>query len=131
MMKTGLKKWLPIALCCVPAVAIAAVVGIGIVVGGAAFGASFGGTWSLGLVALALLACPLHMGWMMWRVQRQNGASGRSASAANCCPPAGQRAMSKLNTDKRLQVLRRRREALEQEVAVLLRTSQTQTSVEQ
>ena len=126
------KAWLPIALCCVPAVAIATVVRIGIAVGGVTFGAAFGGTWSLGLVALALLACPLHMGWLMWRMQRQNGASGQlSIGAAACGPPAKQIAAAETDALERVEMLRRRREALEQEVALLLQTPQTQTVVEQ
>lgn len=131
VLKIELKKWMPIALCCVPAVAIAAVVGMGIAIGGATFGASFGGPLGLGLVALALLVCPLHMGWMMWRMQKQSGTSGQSVIASDCCPPVGQIAAAELDTRERLHVLRQRREALEQEMTVLLQTYPNQTSVEQ
>lgn len=126
-----LKKWLPIALCCVPAVAIAAAVGIGIAVGGVTLGASYGGPLGLTLITLALLVCPLHMGWMMWRMRRQPAATGRASGAVACCPPATQRTAVAADTLERVEVLHRRREALEQEVMVLLQTAQTQTAVEQ
>ncbi len=117
MMKTELKEWIPIALCCVPAVAIAAIVGIGIVVGGAAFGASFGGPWGLGLIALALLICPLHMGWMMWRMQKR-GAAEESAGMAACCS-SSQDSTADPDPSVRLQALRSQREALERELIEL------------
>jgi len=131
MLKTRFKAWLPMVLCCVPAVVIAVIVGLGVAVGGVTLGTAASSSWRLGLIMLALLACPLHMGWMMWRMQRQNGASGQlSIGAAACCPPAKQIAAAETDALERVEVLRRRREALEQEVALLLQTPQTQTVVE-
>jgi len=112
-MKTKLKQWLPIALCCVPAIAIAAIVGIGIAIGGAAFG----GSWGLGLIVLALLICPLHMGWMVWRMQKRV-AAGESAGMAACCS-SDQDSTADPDPSARLQALRTRREALERELIEL------------
>lgn len=131
MLKMRFKAWLPMALCCVPAVVIAVIVGLGVAVGGVTLGAATGGSWPLGLIVLALLVCPLHMGWMMWRMRRQDGAAGQlSIGAAACCPPAKQRSAVETAALERVAVLRRRREALEQEVTGLLQKPQTQTVVE-
>lgn len=112
------RRWIPLALCCVPGIAIVAVVGIGLAVGGAAFGVSFGGPLGLGLVALALLVCPLHMGWMMWRMRKQQAASEGAAMMA-CCPPEQEASTTASAPSERLQALRAQREALEREVAEL------------
>ncbi len=121
-MKARLSKWLPIALCCVPGIAIAAIVGIGIVLGGAAFGASplGSGPLGIGIVALAALACPLSMGLMMMRGMKQKSATGSAQMIADCCAP-GQASVSddtSLSADS-LSALRTRREALERELADL------------
>ena len=117
-MSTNVKRWLPIALCCLPGIAVAAVVGIGIAVGGAAFGASFGGPLSLGLIALALLACPLSMGLMMR--PGSNRAVGRgSATTMTCCAPDASVATTAADKSERLTALRAQRERLEREVAEL------------
>jgi hypothetical protein len=112
-MNARLRKWLPIALCCVPGIAIAAIVGIGIAFGGTALGASFGGPLGLGLIALALLACPVSMGLMMIRQRgsNQDSAPGNSPPLASCCLPG-----EEVPAD-RLAALRARREALESELA--------------
>ena len=52
-MNAKLRKWVPIALCCLPGVA--AVVGIGLALGGSAFGTWLGGPLDLGLIVLAML----------------------------------------------------------------------------
>src|SRR5438094_603780 len=71
-MNTKLRKWMPIALCCLPGVAIAAIIGMGIAVGGAAVGAFLGGSLGIGLIVLTTLACPLSMYLMM---TQQRGSS--------------------------------------------------------
>ena len=53
-MKATFRKWLPIALCCVPGIAVAVIVGVGLAAGGAALGASFGGPLGLVLIGLAV-----------------------------------------------------------------------------
>ncbi|MGQ0605105.1 MAG: hypothetical protein ACT4QE_25790 [Anaerolineales bacterium] len=65
-MKALLKRWWPMALCCLPAVAIAVVALVG--------GASLGGPWRLGLNTLAVLACPISMGLMMWMMSRDSSS---------------------------------------------------------
>ena len=87
-MNTKLQKWMPIALCCLPGVAIAAIIGVGIALGGSAVAASLGGPLGIGLVVLAALACPLSIGLMM----RQRGSSQKPAQndsqlMADCCAP--------------------------------------------
>jgi hypothetical protein len=119
-MSEQIKRWLPIALCCVPGIAIAAIVGIGIVFGGAAFGASFGGPLGIGVIVLAALACPLSMGLMMMRGMKQNSATGSAQMMADCCAPnqASVSVDTSLSADS-LSALRSRREALEREIAEL------------
>jgi type VI protein secretion system component VasK len=130
-MKIRLKTWLSMALCCVPALVIATLVGIDITVAGFTVGATLGGSWSLGLIALFLLICPLYMSWMVWRLQRHQDGSGQSTRMARCCPPAAQIPAVEADTFARMQMLRRRREALEKEVAGLRHTWQTQIELEQ
>ena len=121
-MKATLRKWLPIAVCCVPGIAIAGIVGIGFAAGGAALGASFGGPLGLALIGLAVLACPASMGLMMLR-QRGSGenstrAGGASSTMADCCLPGqGVPAAEAGAAGGRLAVLRAQRESLERELA--------------
>ena len=112
-MNTKLRKWMPIALRCLPGVAIAAIFGISIAVGGPAVGASLGGPLGTGLIVSAALACPLCMYWMM---TRQRGSSQKvtlnsSQMMTDCCAP-GEEASS-----DRLETLRAQRETLERELA--------------
>src|SRR5258708_29190817 len=91
-MSASLRKWLPIALCCLPGIAIAGLVGIGLAGGGTALGVGFGGPLGLAVIGVAVLACPVSMGRMMLR-QRGSGeksarAAGTSLAMADCCLPA-------------------------------------------
>lgn len=109
-------RWLPIALCCVPGVLAAALIGVGIALGGVSFGEFLSGPLGFGLIVLALLTCPLSMGLMMRRASKPNVSSGKSIMMADCCLPKEE--VSTMEND-RLSVLRKRREALEREVADL------------
>ncbi len=110
----ALKRWLPIALCCLPGIAVAAIVGVGIAGGGAILGGPLG----LGLITLAILACPLSMGWMM-RGTNRNTASRDSTMMADCCMPSEATSASSEagSSADRLAGLRAKREALERELA--------------
>lgn len=119
MMNIRLRKWSPIAFCCVPALILAAVVGIGIAIGGTVVGTFFSGPLALGLIVLALLVCPLHMGWMMWRMQKRHDSAKSSSLQAECCMPEKQTASVPGYSSERLQALRSQRQTLEQEIAVL------------
>ena len=113
-MNTKLRKWMPIALCCLPGVAIAVILGVGIVVGGAAVGTSLGGPLGISLIVLAALACPLSMYLMMRpRESSQKVTPNGSQLMADCCAP-GEEASS-----DRLQSLRAQRESLERDLAVM------------
>ena len=109
------KKWMPIALCCLPGVAIAVIIGVGIALGGAAVGASLGGPLGIGLIVLAALACPLSMYLVMTRQRgsSQNTTSNDSQMTADCCVP-GQETSS-----NRLESLRAQRKSLERELAAM------------
>ena len=112
-----MKRWLPIALCCLPGVAVAVIVGIS-----AAFsGALLNPPLRLGLIALAMLACPLSMGLMMRHASHRDSASNSSRAMADRCTQAEQATM--VESD-RLAALRARREALEREVTQLERESE-------
>lgn len=114
------QKWIPIALCCLPGVAVMGVLGIGLTLGGAAFGAWLGGPLGFGLVALAVLACPVSMALMMRRMSRQNVtdemAHTPGSAMADCCLPAQSQASVADSSVKRLAELKTKREALEREV---------------
>jgi hypothetical protein len=114
-MNTKLRKWIPIALCCLPGVAVAAIIGIVIALGGSVVGASLGGPLGIGLIVLAALACPLSMYLMMTRQREssQQGTLSDSQMMVDCCAP-GEEA-----TSDRLESLRAQRESLERELAAL------------
>lgn len=119
MINAKLRRWLPMALCCLPGGVAVAIVGFGLITGKAAFGASLGGPLGLGLVVLAMLACPLGMSLMMWRGMRRKAASGGSLSMAGCCMPDGAASTPAAPSAEWLVTLRDRREALEAEIAEL------------
>ena len=114
-MNAKLQKWMPIALCCLPGVAIAVIIGIGIAVGGAAVGASLGGPLGIGLIVLAALACPLSMYLMMTRQRGSNQkiTSNGSQMMTDCCVPGEEASMDNLAA------LRAKRESLERELAAM------------
>ena len=114
-MNARLRKWMPIALCCLPGVAIAAMIGVGIALGGSAIGASLGGPLGISLIVLGALACPLSMYWMM---TRQRGSSQQVAPSgsqvmADCCAPGEE------PSSDRMESLRAQRESLERELAAM------------
>ena len=119
-MTATLRKWLPIALCCVPGIALAGLVGIGLAAGGTALGAAFGGPLGLAVILLAVLACPASMGLMMLRQRGLAEKSGRATLAspamADCCLPAQPQADAESAS---LATLRARRETLERELVDL------------
>lgn len=102
-MNTKLRKWVPIALCCLPGVAIAAIIGVGIALRGAVVGASLGGPLSIGLIVLSVLACPLSMYLMMWMMNKNMGSDSHQS-------------MSGTDAD-RLNALCKQRQTLDQEIA--------------
>jgi len=119
-MNTKVRRWLPIALCCLPGVAIVAVVGIGAAIGGV----SLSGPLGLALIALAMLACPVSMGLMMMRRgSNPKSASQGSHTMADCCAPGEAPTASEVDSAaERLAPLRERREALGRELAELRQT---------
>lgn len=114
-MKALLKRWWPMALCCLPGVAVAVIVGLGIAFGGAAAVTWLGGPLGLGLLVLATLACPVSMGLMMTRQRStiQKSASNSTSMMAGCCLP------DEAAPSDRLATLRAQRQALEHELAEL------------
>ena len=112
-MYTKVRKWMPIALCCLPGIAVAAIIGIGIALGGSTVGVSLGGPLGIGLIVLVALACPLSMYLMMTRQRGSSQKATKNASqmTADCCAP-GEEASS-----DRLESLRAQRESLERELA--------------
>jgi hypothetical protein len=117
-MNAKLRRWLPIALCCLPGVMVAAIAGISLAVGGAAFSNAVGGPLGLGLIVLATLACPVSMGLMMWRGSKQSHTHGANNAPvmADCCAPGMVAGASETESADRLAALRARREALEHEL---------------
>src|SRR5712691_5154127 len=77
--KTGVKRWLPLAVCCLPGIAAVAVITLGAIAG-----ISLDGPLS-GLLVLAILACPLTTFLMLARRQYSGDQSSASPRAAGCC----------------------------------------------
>ena len=119
-MPATLRKWLPIALCCLPGLAIAGLVGTGLAAGGTALGVAFGGPLGLAVIGFAVLACPVSMGLMMLRqrgsAEKSGRAAGPSLAMADCCLPGQPQADAEAAS---LAALRVRRETLERELAEL------------
>ncbi len=120
-MKTRVRSWLPMLLCLLPVIAVGALVGLSFLTGVAAFQAAVCGPVGLALVALAILACPVGMGLMLWhRHASTPGSSSGSAPTMACCLPGEEIPPSALSSDNdQLAALRARREALEHELADL------------
>ena len=115
-MKTNFRKWIPVALCCLPGVAVAAIVGISLAAGSAGVAAWLGGPLGIGLLVLAVLACPVSMILIM----RQRGSGQQSISddptaLMDCCLPTQDEEAS----TNRPASLRTKRESLERELAEL------------
>jgi hypothetical protein len=111
----NVKRWLPIGLCCLPGVALVALIGIRGIAGGATVNNALQGPLGLGLIGLAVVACPLSMGLVML-ANRNKAHADKPENVANCCLPDYR--ASTHETD-RLVALRTRREALEHEIADL------------
>ena len=109
-MSLAIRKWFPMALCCAPG-AIVALLVAGVAFGGAAFGLSLNSPLGIGLLGVAMLACPVSMIWMMRGMRRTSDA----ADAMACCAPQGD-ARSSVNS---LDDLRVQRTQLEREIAAL------------
>ena len=122
-MSSKSRQWLPIALCCLPAVALAAILGMSLIVGGAAVGAFWSGPLGLGLISVAMLACPVSMVLTMWHPHqsRPDATAKNLTSMVNCCLPGETlAAIESDNPTQRLTELRARRVALEHELTKML-----------
>ena len=81
-MKPQLKKWFSLALCCSPMLAASSLLSLAGVLG-----------WRTGvfgdvLTALAVLACPVSMGLMMWRMSRHSNTCATPAPTMTAETPA-------------------------------------------
>lgn len=81
------RRWLSIALCCLPGMTAAALLGLSFATGGAALGAALGGRLGLTVLALIALTCPLIMMVIMARAGQQPGRLRSSGQTACCAPP--------------------------------------------
>ena len=90
--------------------------GVGIAAGGAARGTWLGGPLGIGLLVLAVLACPVSMILMMrQRGSGQQSVSNGSTALMDCCLPT----QDEESSTNQLASLRAKREALEYELAEL------------
>ncbi len=64
------KAYLPLCLCCLPALFLLAVVSLKVLPGPYLPFPALLAPWEASLLFLASLACPLTMGVMMWRMRR-------------------------------------------------------------
>jgi hypothetical protein len=115
-MHTQVRRWLPMMLCSASGLVVAGAALIGIAIWGVAFVNS---PLGLGLITLAVLACPLNMVLTMLRNRRQ-AASGSSSRMSSCCMPGQSEVSTPTDSPvERLAALRGRRVALERELAEL------------
>ena len=118
-MSSKSRKWLPITLCCLPAVTLAAIWGMSLIVGGAAVGAFWSGPLGLGLISVAMLACPVSMVLTMGRPRqsRLDSTTKNLTPTVGCCLPGETlAAFGSNNPTQRLTELRAKREALAHEL---------------
>lgn len=104
--------WLHLAMCCAPGIVAAMLVGA-IAFGGAAFGLSLNSPLGIGLLGVAMLACPVSMILMMRGMTR----SPESTMTMACCA-AQEDAESSTHS---LPALRAQRAQLERDIAALQR----------
>ena len=122
-MSSKARKWLPIALCCLPGVTLTAIWGMSLIVGGTAVGALWSGPLGLVLISAAMLACPVSMVLTMWHPHqaRPEATAKNLTSMVNCCLPGETlAAIESDNPTQRLTELRARRVALEHELTKML-----------
>lgn len=81
------KRWLPIALCCVPGLGAATFLGVGLLTDGVVMGPSLQGPAAIVVLAVALLACPLGMGVMLSWSRRRQAQSMPASESEVCCDP--------------------------------------------
>ena len=110
MMTLKIKRWLPLAICCLPGVIVA------LAIVGASLGLTLDGPLS-GLVVLAVLACPLTMFLILARRARaDHDRPTGGAMIAGCCVSPDYLVAKEAD---RLSELRTQREELQNEVAEL------------
>jgi cell division protein FtsB len=103
-----MKRWLPIALCCVPGVVIGALLGVGVIF----FGNVRRFDMDLNAVFLLIMgfACPIGMGVMMWLMNKNMSQQQEHLS------PDKQKGISAAD---HLSALHQQRQILETEIAEL------------
>lgn len=102
---SSLRRWISIAVCCVPAIVVAAAVGLGVF---ANLRTSTAGANPIFL--LFTLACPVGMGLMMWLMAKDMNMQPSHAKTSD---------QPEADSGDRLTVLYQERELLETEIAEL------------
>lgn len=102
------KRWLPMALCCLPGVAVGVLLGVGVIF----FGNGRIDRMDANSIFLLVmgLACPISMGLMMWLMNKQMGHQPEHLSADK---------EKNINPVDRLTALQEQRQQLEAEIAEL------------
>lgn len=115
------KRWLPVALCCVPGALALAVMGAALLTGGLVFGSGSSGGVLAVVAVLSLAACSVAMGWMTYRSVKARTAPGDGDGASvDCCFPMESSASARdSSAAERIHRLKERREAAERELVAL------------
>lgn len=82
-----MRRWLPVAICCVPGVLIAAVLTVGLLTGGLVLRADSGSPLTLAVLAGAVLAAPVTVMLTMGRRGRRSEGVSQRTISQSCCEP--------------------------------------------
>jgi len=111
-MRSRIRRWIPLALCCAPGVVGATIVAFGIAAGEASFGAPV----SLGLIAAALIASLAAIARVSGRRLDPTQSKDKGRPVSDCCLPAEAMAPEFTSAAERLAELQELRRRLEREV---------------
>ena len=114
------RRWIPIALCCLPGLVAAGLVALGLAAGGTAWGNILGSPLGSALGAVFAMTYLGWIGWMSWRMMRRPSPSRPTRAAAECCEGVGPVPSDEsIANGERLALLIAQREHLEARLAQL------------
>lgn len=114
------RRWIPIALCCLPGLVAAGLVALGLAAGGTASGNILGSPLGSALGAVFAVTYLGWIGWMSWRMIRRPSPSRPMRAPAECCDDIEPAVFdATIANAERLTLLTAQREQLEARLAQL------------